>query len=190
MINAVIGHLFHIVPGARYRRMYGSHFSPYTYQIIEQTADHFHWDQGEEHWAVAKKDGMSDGTDDAGGGHVHTGLMIYQGNNWPAEYDNALVTANFHGRRLNVDTVHREGNSYVGHHGADILKTTDPWFLFRGVEMIYGPDGGVFFWIGRTLASATRTMGFIEPPAEFSSSFTESPTQSSHRTCRSCQTMT
>ena len=142
MINTVIGHLFHIVPGARYRRMYGSHFNPYTYQIIEQTADHFHWDQGEEHWAVTKKDGMSGGTDAAGGGHAHTGLMIYQGNNWPAEFDNALVTANFHGRRLNVDTVHREGNSYVGRHSPDILKTTDPWF--RGVEMIYGPDGGVF----------------------------------------------
>jgi putative heme-binding domain-containing protein len=68
--------------------------------------------------------------------------MVYLGNNWPAKYRNGLFTANFHGRRLNMDTVHRAGNSYVGHHGPDFMKTSDPWF--RGVEMIYGPDGGVF----------------------------------------------
>lgn len=142
MINTVIGHLFHIVPNARYRRMYGSHFNPHLYQVIEQTADHFHWDVGEEHWAVTKQAGMSDGTDHAGGGHAHTGLMIYQGNNWPAEFHNRLFTANFHGRRVNSDSIRRQGNSYVAHHGPDYFKTADPWF--RGIEMIYGPDGGVF----------------------------------------------
>lgn len=142
MINTVIGHLFHVVPNARYRRMYGAHFNPHLYGVIEQTADHFHWDTAEEHWAVTKKDGMSDGTDKAGGGHAHTGLMIYQGNNWPKEFQNQLYTANFHGRRINSDTIDREGNSYVSHHGPDYFKTADPWF--RGIEMIYGPDGGVF----------------------------------------------
>ena len=142
MINTVIGHLFHVVPNARYRRMYGSHFNPHIYQVIEQTADHFHWDTGEEHWAVTKNEGMSDGTDKAGGGHAHTGLMIYQGNNWPEEFHNKLFTANFHGRRVNSDSIHREGNSYIAHHGKDYFKTDDPWF--RGIELIYGPDGGVF----------------------------------------------
>lgn len=142
MINTVIGHLFHIVPNARYRRMYGTHFNPHLYQVIEQTADHFHWDVSEEHWAVTKKDGMSDGTDKAGGGHAHTGLMIYQGNNWPKEFYNKLFTANFHGRRINSDSIQRQGNSYVAHHGPDYFRTKDPWF--RGVELIYGPDGGVF----------------------------------------------
>ena len=92
MINTVIGHLFHVVPNAYYRRMYGAHFNPHIYQVIEQTADHFHWDVSEEHWAVTKQAGMSDGTDLAGGGHAHTGLMIYQGNNWPAEFRNQLFT--------------------------------------------------------------------------------------------------
>ena len=142
MINTVIGHLFHIVPGARYRRMYGSHFNPHTYQIIEQTADHFHWDQGESHNAVKSKQGMSSGTDAAGGGHAHTGLMIYQGTNWPKEYHNTLFTANFHGRRINNDTIRREGNSYVASHAADFMKTEDPWF--RGVELLCGPNGVVY----------------------------------------------
>lgn len=142
MINTVIGHLFHIVPGARYRRMYGAHFNPYTYQVIEQTADHFHWDTQEEHWAVTKKEGMSPGTDKAGGGHAHTGFMIYQGDNWPAKYHNAQFTSNFHGRRMNMDVARREGNSYVASHGPDFMKTSDPWF--RGIESIYGPDGAVY----------------------------------------------
>ncbi len=142
MINTVIGHLFHVVPNARFRRMYGSHFNPHTYQVIEQTADHFHWDVGEAHTAVTQKEGMSDGTDAAGGGHAHTGLMIYQGDNWPAEFRGRLFTANFHGRRINSDSLQREGNSFVAQHGPDYFKTTDPWF--RGIELISGPDGGVY----------------------------------------------
>ena len=142
MINTVIGHLFHIVPNARYRRMYGSHFNPHLYGVIEQTADHFHWDVGQENWSVAKRKGLSDATDAAGGGHAHTGLMIYQGDNWPAKFRNKLFTANFHGRRLNSEKIERQGNSYVARHGPDYFKTSDPWF--RGIEMIYGPDGGVF----------------------------------------------
>lgn len=142
MINTVIGHLFHVVPGARYRRMYGSHFNPHTYQVIEQTADHFHWDQGEQPAEAGNKEGLSSSTDLAGGGHAHTGLMIYQGGNWPREYHNSLFTANFHGRRINNDTIHRDGNGYVGRHASDFMKTADPWF--RGVELIAGPDGAVF----------------------------------------------
>ena len=142
MINTVIGHLFHVVPNARFRRMYGSHFNPHLYSVIEQTADHYHWNVSQENWSLTKRKGMSDATDVAGGGHAHTGLMIYQGDNWPASFRNKLYTANFHGRRINSESIHREGNSYVAHHGADYFKTSDPWF--RGIELVYGPDGGVF----------------------------------------------
>ena len=142
MINTVIGHLFHIVPNARYQRMYGAHFNPHLYQLIDQTADHFHWDVGEEHWAAGRNEQISDGTDKAGGGHAHTGLMIYQGNQWPKEFHNQLFTANFHGRRINSDSIHREGNSYVAHHGQDYFKSADPWF--RGIELIYGRYGEVY----------------------------------------------
>ena len=142
MINTVIGHLFHVVPGARYSRMSGSHFNPHTYQVIPQTADHVHWDTTKERWSDAKKTALSDGTDKAGGGHAHCGLMIYQGDNWPQEYRNQLYTANFHGRRLNSEILKRHGNGYVAVHGPDYFKTTDPWF--RGIELLAGPDGGVF----------------------------------------------
>ncbi|MDA7905942.1 c-type cytochrome [Mariniblastus sp.] len=142
MINTVIGHLFHIVPNARYQRMYGAHFNPHLYQLIDQTADHFHWDVSEEHWAAGRNKNISDGTDQAGGGHAHTGLMIYQGNQWPKAFHNQLFTANFHGRRVNSDSIHRAGNSYVAHHGKDYFKSADPWF--RGIELIYGRAGEVY----------------------------------------------
>ncbi|QEG22110.1 PVC-type heme-binding CxxCH protein [Mariniblastus fucicola] len=146
-INTVIGHLFHVVPGARYNRMYGSHFNPYTWQTIDQTADHVHWGSGEK-WFDAKKGVVgdagtgSDATNKAGGGHAHSGMMIYQGDNWPEKFRGQLFTLNFHGRRINQETLVREGNSFVGKHAPDVFQTADPWF--RGVELTYGPDGGVY----------------------------------------------
>ena len=141
MINTVIGHLFHVVPGARFERMYGSHENPFTYQVIKQTADHVHWDEGER-WQEAKKGALSSGTDAAGGGHAHSGLMIYQGGTWPESYNQNLMTLNFHGRRINQDHIKRTGNSYTALHGKDDFFTSDPWY--RGVELRYGPDGNVF----------------------------------------------
>ena len=147
VINTVIGHLFHIVPGARYNRMYGSHFNPYTFQTIDQTADHFHWGSNEK-WFDAKKGVVgdsgtgSDATNRAGGGHAHSGFMIYQGDNWPDEFRGRAFTLNFHGRRINQEILEREGNSFVGKHAPDMFQSADPWF--RGVELTYGPDGAVY----------------------------------------------
>ena len=70
VINTVIGHLWHVVPGSHFRRMYGADANPHTYELMEQTADHFHWDQGEV-WSDIRKIGVSPTTDKAGGGHAH-----------------------------------------------------------------------------------------------------------------------
>ena len=141
MINTVIGHMFHVVPGARFRRMYGTHFNPHTYQVIEQAADHYHWNRSER-WSDTKTKGMSNTTDSLGGGHAHTGLMCYLGDNWPDQYRNKWFTANFHGRRINVERAERDGCGYTARHEPDMIKSEDPWF--RGIEMLYGPDGGVY----------------------------------------------
>jgi putative membrane-bound dehydrogenase-like protein len=140
-INTVIGHLWHAIPGAYYRRMYGEHFDPHVYGVIEQHADHFHWDTREA-WSDIRKTGVTDGTDKAGGGHAHVGLMIYQGDNWPAEYRHQLFTLNLHGTRINRDRLERSGSGYVGRHAPDLLHANNPWF--RGIELIYGQDGGVY----------------------------------------------
>lgn len=141
-INTVIGHLWHVVPGAFYQRMYGEHFNPHLYQVLSATSDHFHWDTTSEVWHDIRQKGVTPGTDAAGGGHAHCGLLIYQETNWPAQYRNKMYTINFHGLRVNSDRIERHGATYVGRHDADILKTTDPWF--RGIDLVPGHDGAVY----------------------------------------------
>lgn len=138
-INTVIGHLWHAIPGAYFKRMYGEPFNPHVYELIDQTADHVHWDTREA-WNDVNK-GISSTTADAGGGHAHAGLMMYLGDNWPEGYRNSLFTLNFHGKRINRDQLERQGAGYVGRHAPDFMSIDDPWF--RGIELLYGPDGGV-----------------------------------------------
>ncbi|MCA1686449.1 MAG: dehydrogenase, partial [Planctomycetia bacterium] len=140
-INTVIGHLWHAVPGSFTQRMYGSHDNPHLYAYLGLTADHFHWDTADT-WDKIRSKGVSPTTDQAGGGHAHTGLLIYQGDNWPAPYRGKLFTINLHGRRLNSDTLERRGSGYVGRHGPDFLRSSDPWL--RPIDLISGPDGGVY----------------------------------------------
>ena len=140
-INTVIGHLWHVVPGAFFKRMYGEHFNPHLYEYIEQTADHVHWDT-KERWDDIRKLGVTETTSQAGGGHAHSGFMIYLGDNWPEQYRNTLFTVNYHGKRLNNDRLERQGSDYRGVHLPDFLTVGDPWF--RGIDVLYGPDGGVY----------------------------------------------
>ena len=79
-----------------------------------------------------------------GGGHAHVGGMIYLGDNWPESYRNTLFTCNIHGHRVNNDRLDRgeEGYQIVARHNPDFLFSADPWF--RGLELKYGPDGGVY----------------------------------------------
>lgn len=137
----MIGHLWHVYPGAYYRRMFGAHLNPHVYEIIEQTADHFHWDAGGEKWGDIRE-GISTRTLELGGGHAHVGGMIYLGDNWPAPYRGQIFTCNLHGNRINVDKVVREGCGYVGKHAPDFMISQDKWF--RGIDLLTGPDGGVF----------------------------------------------
>lgn len=137
-INTVIGHLWHVIPGAHYKRMYGEDFDPHVYELIDQHADHYHWDHSMS-WTESRPKGKSA---DLGGGHAHAGLMIYQGDNWPEQYRNTLFTINLHGLRLNNDVLERSGSGYVGKHTNDFLFFNDAWF--RGIDLMTGPDGGVY----------------------------------------------
>lgn len=139
-INTVIGHFWHVIPGAHYRRMYGEHFNPRVYSVIEQHADHFHWDTTEA-WSDIRK-GVTESTSKAGGGHAHSGLMIYQGDNWPAEYRGDVFAINLHGLRVNRDRLERHGSGYVAKHADDFLLANNPWF--RGIDLLCGNDGAVY----------------------------------------------
>jgi putative membrane-bound dehydrogenase-like protein len=136
--NCVIKHLFHVVPGAHFQRMYGQDLNPHCYGLIESCADHLHWAGG--NWTTSR--GGLGAHSETGGGHAHCGAMVYLGDNWPDAYRNHIFMCNIHGNRLNQDVLERRGSGYVAHHGKDFLMAHDDWF--RGVSLFYGPDGGVF----------------------------------------------
>ena len=136
--NNVIGHLWHVVPGAHYQRMFGEDFNPHTYQLMRSCSDHLHWAGAD--WTKSR--GGQGEHDALGGGHAHSGGMIYQGDNWPDEYRHTFMMANIHGNRLLYDRLERQGSGYVARHGTNFLMANDPWF--RAVSIHHGPDGGVF----------------------------------------------
>ncbi len=137
--NNVNGHLWHVIPGAHYKRMYGEDLDPHVYGLLDQHADHQHWDASKA-WSDSRDAKGEHGK--RGGGHSHVGAMIYLGDNWPEHYRNTLFTCNTHGRRVNNDRLVRSGSGYVGQHGEDFLFANDPWF--RGIDIRSGPDGGVY----------------------------------------------
>lgn len=137
--NNVIGHLWHVVPGAHYKRMFGEDFNPHLYDLLDQCADHYHWDTGKG-WTDSRDGKGVHG--ELGGGHSHCGGMIYLGDNWPAKYRNSIFMCNTHGRRINQNTLRRHRSGYVGGRAPDFMFANQPWF--RGVELKYGPDGGVY----------------------------------------------
>lgn len=137
MTNNVQGHLWHVIPGARYQRMYGQDFNPHAYELMDMTADHYHWDTKGK-WTDSR-DGRAN---DLGGGHSHVGGLIYQGTNFPESYRGRIFMCNTHGRCVNVDRLERHGSGYVGRHEPNFLQVRTPWF--RGVDIKAGPDGTLY----------------------------------------------
>ena len=77
------------------------------------------------------------------GGHSHVGTMLYQGDNWPADYQNKLYTHNLHGHQMNVQINEREGSGFnTIHAGKDFMFCADPRYV--AVDLKYGPDGAVY----------------------------------------------
>ncbi|HEX8913124.1 MAG TPA: PVC-type heme-binding CxxCH protein [Humisphaera sp.] len=131
----VIPHLWHIVQNARYQRQAGQHDNPYTFDDIKQIGDHVHYQGATPHSGNGR-------SDSAGGGHAHSGMMCYLGDNWPAEYRGKLFMNNIHGARINMDVPEPQGSGFVGRHGKDFLLANDR--ASQIMAMKYGPDGGVY----------------------------------------------
>jgi putative membrane-bound dehydrogenase-like protein len=136
--NCVIKHLWHVIPGAHFQRMFGQDFNPHWYSLMSSCADHIHWAGGT--WESSR--GGIGAHGDAGGGHAHVGAMVFLGDNWPEQYRNSVFMCNLHGNRINNDFLDRKGSGYVAHHGKDFLFANDSWF--RGISIQNGPDGGVY----------------------------------------------
>lgn len=140
----VIPHLFHVIQGGRYQRQAGEHFDRFAFAEIGTIADHAHYAGNiQDHaWWGHEPASIPDATSRAGGGHAHCGAMIYLGDNWPVEYRDRIYFNNVHGNRVNCDLLVPQRSGYVGQHGPDLLLANDHWF--RGINLRYGPDGGVY----------------------------------------------
>ena len=136
--NCVNPHLFHIIQGAHYEPARNRPTGRFAYERIPTIADHLHFTN-----TKTIRAGIGTPEEDAaGGGHAHSGTMIYLGDNWPPKYRGDVFMNNIHGRRINHDRLARKGSGYAASHAPDVMRTRDPWFV--GVTLAYGPDGGVY----------------------------------------------
>jgi putative membrane-bound dehydrogenase-like protein len=133
----VIPHLYHMIQNARYQRQAGQHFNPWSFDDIKTIARHRHWTGGQWNQADREK------SDAIGGGHAHSGAMVYLGGAWPDRYRGQLFMNNIHGARLNVDRLEPAGSGYVGDGEPDFLFANDTWSQIIALQ--YGPDGQVTF---------------------------------------------
>jgi putative membrane-bound dehydrogenase-like protein len=136
--TSVVPHLYHVIFGSHYKRMFGHDLNPYIYEQLDTIADHRHWGTGD--WTKGRAQNTENTS--AGGGHSHAGAMIYYGDSWPAKYRGTIFMCNIHGNRMNNDILEQQGSGYVAHHGEDFMFANDKWF--RGITIHAGPDGGVF----------------------------------------------
>jgi len=131
----VIPHLYHMIQGGRYQRQAGQHFNNFTYDDIKTIARHRHYVGHTPH------DG-NNRSDSAGGGHAHSGAMIYLGGKWPEKYRDQIFMNNIHGARLNEDQLFPQGSGYYGDRAPDFLLAND--ISSQILYFTYGPDGNVF----------------------------------------------
>lgn len=135
--NCVIAHLWHVLPGAHFQRMFGQDLNPHTYTLLPTCAEHLHWGGGA--WQASRTGQVHS---DFGGGHAHSGAMVYLGDNFPAQFRDTIFMCNIHGRRLNVDLLERNPTGYTGKRAPDFAFSADPWF--RGTAVVAAADGGIF----------------------------------------------
>jgi putative membrane-bound dehydrogenase-like protein len=129
--NCVNAHLFHLIQGAHYEPSRERPSSRHAYRRIETIADHLHFDTR-----------GAAGNGALGGGHAHSGALVYLGDSWPDKYRGTFFTSNLHGHRINNDLPQRRGSGFVAAHGPDFLLSGDP--MFTGLLLQTGPDGSVF----------------------------------------------
>ena len=135
--NCVNPHLYHAVQGAHFEPWRGRPSSQFAYRRIDTIADHLHFASGKRKQYDASEVHLK-----LGGGHAHSGAMVYLGDSWPDRYRGTMFMSNLHGHRLNNDILKRKGSGYVATHGPDFMVGKDPMFV--ALKMQYGPDGSVY----------------------------------------------
>ncbi len=114
----VIDHLFHMSPAGIYARQGGTPANPYAYELLPSIVEHKH------HMAA------------------YCGICVYQGNQFPKEYQGHVFMGNIHQNAINHDRLEPNGATFKARPETDFLTTTDGWF--RPVSEQVGPDGALW----------------------------------------------
>jgi putative membrane-bound dehydrogenase-like protein len=133
----VIPHLFHMAPGGLYARQAGQNRNPYAYGEMKWICEDLHY-----HGVTPHSGNRDPKSLDKGGGHAHAGCLIYQGGAYPEKWNGRVFMNNIHGSRINTDVLRKNGSSYIGNYGGDILVANDP--NNRIVQLRTGPDGSIY----------------------------------------------
>jgi putative heme-binding domain-containing protein len=112
----VIDHLWHLTETGYYHRQ-GGPYPPFTWKIGSIV--------GHNHQKAA-----------------YCGIHFYDSDAYPASYRGKLFMGNIHGNCVNVDSLARNGSTYVGSSGPDFLQANDAWFM--PVSQKTGPDGCLY----------------------------------------------
>lgn len=73
---------------------------------------------------------------------AYCGIHYFDSDAYPEEYRGRLYMGNIHGGCINVDSLDRNGSTYVGRKEADFLTANDAWFM--PVVQKTGPDGCLY----------------------------------------------
>ncbi len=115
----VIDHLFHMAPGGLYVRQGGTPQNSYAYELLPSIVDHRH------HMAA------------------YSGAAIYQGNQYPDDYQGTIFIGNIHDNAVHQDRLTPDDSSFKASFIKDFVRANDGWFMPVSTQI--GPDGCV--WI-------------------------------------------
>ncbi|HXG09937.1 MAG TPA: PVC-type heme-binding CxxCH protein [Gemmataceae bacterium] len=76
------------------------------------------------------------------GGHVTCGGIVYQGGLFPATFHHQYIAANLLSNAVYWHRIERDGSSFKGEFGGELLLANDTWF--RPIDCLTGPDGAVY----------------------------------------------
>ncbi len=119
----VIDHLWHLTETGYYFRQ-GGPYPPFT-SVIGSIVKHKHQKA------------------------AYCGIHWFDSDAYPKEYRERLYMGNIHGNCINVDSLSRDGSTYVGEAAPDFLTANDAWFM--PVAQKTGPDGCLYIldWYDR-----------------------------------------
>ena len=139
--NCVIAHLFRVIPGSHFQRMYGNDFNPHLYDLMTTCADHLHWAggrwqdsrEGNRQHDVPRRRACPRRRHDLPGRQLAREVSQHD-----VHRATSTATASTTTGSIGID----DGYEIVARHNPDFLLSSDSWF--RGLELKYGPDGGVY----------------------------------------------